>query len=215
MQIGFQYPRLSLCILLLLSGISGRATAQNVEESTKAYVAHATLIDCPTAWGKKLIPSWTINGSNVITATLSDADMEKLCSSPQVLISGFPVIYLNAGERAKIDQQKPCTYPSTYSANGRPTIFATRGVGRLIEIDLKAVTNGMAMFAYHFEDVASAAWIAYDTIDILKSYDTTVYSRKINPPIFHSRSMSADTTLALNQWLIVGGLATEPKCSGS
>lgn len=145
-----------------------------------------------------------LDSTRVVAATEYEDAMEKLFSFPQARTTEFPVVYVNAGERKKIDMQSPVKYPTAYDKDGQPTDYATSGVGRLIEIDLKSVTNGMAKFSYHIEDVDDPVWT---------SFKLGPSSRKIKQPIFHTRSISSssDITLPLNSWVIMGGLITESK----
>ena len=104
-----------------------------------------------------------LDSSKTVTAAAPEDPMEKLCSSPQVRITEFPVVYVNAGERKKINKQRPVKYPTAYTQDGKPTDYETRGVGRFIEIDLKSVSNGMATLSYHIEDVDDPVWISKQT----------------------------------------------------
>lgn len=98
-----------------------------------------------------------------------------------------------------MDNQKPVEYSTAYTQDGKPTDYKTHGVGRLIEIDLKSVTNGIAQFSYHIEDVDEPTWTSY-------TYEIGTSSRKIKLPIFHVRSITSDIVLPLNSWMIMGGL---------
>jgi len=196
--------RLSLCFLLLSLSIGCKTPRPSRHETEKAYAVHAVFIDAPSMLLEELNLSWILDSSKTVTTNTFEDSIQKLCSSPQARITEFPVVYVNAGERKKIDKQRPVKYPIEYTQDGKPADYETRGVGQLIEIDLKSVTNDTIQFSYHVEEVADPIWT---------SHNIGSSSRIMKQPIFHVRSISSssDITLFPNQWLIGGGLITESK----
>ena len=150
--------RLSLCFLLLSLSIGCKTSGPSKHETEKAYAIHAVFVEVPSTLLDKLNLLWMLDSSKTIKAAEYGDVMEKLCSSSQARTTEFPVVYVNSEERKIINKQRPVKYPTEYTEDGKPTDYETRGVGRRIEIDLKSVTNGMATFSYHIEDVDEPVW---------------------------------------------------------
>jgi hypothetical protein len=156
----------------------------------------AVIVDAPEALCRELKITGMLgsatpkSGVPLAPSDLGDP-MQKLLSSHQARTTEFPIMDINVGERVKIDKQKPLKYPTAFTQDGKPTDYKTRRIGRLIEIDLKSVTNGMADFSYRIEDVADPEWTSYKT-----------GAFKIKQPVFHVRSTSAEITRFLNSWVI-------------
>jgi len=174
----------------------------------KAYAVRAIFVEIPEIQLQKLNISWmpkpTSPDSNTsFTVVDSGSVMDQICSSPQVRLTEFPVVHVNAGEREIIDNRRPVKYPATFDTDGTPTEYATTGVGRLIEVNLKSVTNNIVQFSYHIEDVGDPVWIPRKLGNS---------SRKIELPSFDSRSEDCSgITLQLNSWVISVGQIPESK----
>jgi hypothetical protein len=197
--------RLFLLFLLLSLSIGCKTFGPSRHETEKAYAVRVILVDVPATLLDELNLSWMFGkaGTRPTTAEF-EYRMAKLFSSPQADITKFPVVYVNAGERKKIDKQKPVKYPTTYTWDGKPTVYETRGVGRFIEIDLKSVTDGWATCKYYIEDIDVTGYTSHNIPNV---------SRKIKQPIFRLRSVStesesgeSDIQLSLNDWQIMGGM---------
>jgi hypothetical protein len=191
---------------LLSLSIGCKTFGPRRHETEKAYAVRVILVDVPATLLDELNLSWMFGkaGTRPTTAEF-EYRMEKLFSSPQADITKFPVVYVNAGERKKIDKQKPVKYPTTYTWDGKPTVYETRGVGRLIEIDLKSVTDGWATCTYYIEDIDVTGYTSHNIPNV---------SRKIKQPIFRLRSIesqSGESIITLNQWEIRGGIIAESK----
>jgi hypothetical protein len=188
------------CLLLLSLSIGCRTSEPNETTPQKDYAVRAVFIEAPDALCLKLI-GVTTSRSAATVAEATTGTIQDLLSSPQARTTEFPIVNINEGERVRIDKQRPLKYPTAYAQDGNPTNYATHGVGRLIEVNLKSVTNAMAHISYHIEDVAEPVWQTY-------GQDS---SRAIKQPFFKVHSVSSDITLRLNQWVITGGRITEPK----
>lgn len=195
----------TLCLLAL--GMGCKTPGSSGVEAGKAYAVHAVFIDVSTAQLKDMNLLWLIEPSRTANAAGSENSIEKLRASRQAKTTEFPMVYLNTGERRKIDSQKPVKYSTAHTMDGKPTGYTTRGVGRLIEIDLKSVTNDIAKLSCHIEDVDDPTWKSFE-------YNVGTTSRKMKLPTFHVRSIDSDLALKLNNWMIAGGLVA-PKEDGS
>ncbi len=195
---------LGLCCLLLVCGMGCRTAAPIRPAPDKAYAIRAVFINAPSTLLEELGLAWMRDSSKAASTVEYEEALEKLGASRKARTTEFPVVYIDPGEHAKIDNQSPVKYPTAYTVDGKPANYMTRGVGRLIEIDLKTVTNGIAQLACHIEDVDEPVWTSY-------TYKIGTSSRKLKLPSFRVRSLTSDLSLPLNGWKIVGGIATTSK----
>jgi hypothetical protein len=192
-----KYAQLSTWFLLLLT--AGCTTPMHLYQySDKAYAVHAVFLEIPAAQLEELGYPWILDSSKLVSQIESDDIMATLCSARRTRINRFPVVYLNEGEQEKIDEQHPVKYATAYDEHGRPTDYDTRGVGRMIEASLVSVSNGIAQFSCHIEDIGNPSWM---------TYEIGTPPRKVKQPVFTSRSVSPTSlVLPLNSWLFMGGL---------
>jgi hypothetical protein len=192
-----------LCVAVLSCGIGCRTSESSRQEPLKAYAVQAVFIEGPETMLQATIDAWTLVSSpRAGWKPVSEDVMNKLRSTPHTRIADFPILYVDAGERAMVNEQKLVRFASAYDTNGTPTEYSTQGVGRLIDVDLKSVTNGMARFSYRIEDVGKPTWMTYGRL-----------WRKMKQPFFPVRSVvsSSCITVYLDTWLITGGLISELK----
>jgi len=188
---------LSKCLLFVL--IAGCTTHNHLSHNAdKTYAVHAVFLEIPAAQLNELNLSWMLNSSKLVSQIESDDIMAGLCSSRHTRATHFPVVYLNDGEREKIDEQCPVRYATAYDDNGRPTDYDTRGVGRMIEAGLESISNGMVQLSYQIEDIGNPSWV---------TYDIGTPARRIKQPVFSARSIPlSSVVLPLNSWLFMGGM---------
>jgi hypothetical protein len=194
------YVRILIGLLLFLL-VNGCTTQNKLRcDADKAYVVRAVFVEMSESQLKELGLTWILNESKFIAATDSSDVMEKLFSTRQSRATQFPLVYLNVGELNKVDEQHPVKFATAYNEEGRPIDYDTRGVGRMIEIGLISISNGMAQISYQIEDTDNPSWITYE---IGKA------AKKVKQPVFSSTSLKSPppgVILPLNGWMIMGGL---------
>ena len=191
------YARLSKCLLLVL--IAGCTTHEHLSRNDdKTYAVHAVYLEIPAEHLNELNLSWMLKSSKLVSQIESDDIMARLCSSDSTKVTHFPVLYLNEGERGKIDEQRPVKYATAYDDKGHPTDYDSRGVGRMIEAGLGSVSNGMVQLSCQIEDIGNPSWI---------TYDIGTPARRVKQPVFSATSIPRlSVELSLNSWLFMGGL---------
>jgi len=192
-----KYLRLTMCLLLVMMAgcITQKYSSHN---ANKDYAVHAVFLEIPETQLNELNLSWMLESSKLVSQTEYDDIVAGLCSSRHTRATHFPVVYLNDGDKERIDEQHAVKYATAYDDNGRPTDYDTRGVGRLIEASLGPISNGMVQLSYHIEDIGNPSWV---------TYEIGASSRRIKQPVFSARSIPlTSVVLPLNRWMFMGGL---------
>jgi len=183
--------------------------ADNKSDSNKAilrknYAVHAVIIEAPETLLDELNIAWLLDSSGIRIVSNDSGAIPKLMSSPQARTTEFPIVPVNVGEQVRIDRQKPVKYPAAYGNDGIPMKYETRSVGRLIEIKLNSMTNGMADISYHMEDVAEPIWREIGIGN----------TRTVKQPFFSTRSVDSSVEVSLQHWAITGGCKETMKDGG-
>ncbi len=183
--------------MLLVIGHSTMGMAN--EPQPERYIVQAFMAEISEAQMNALNLQWHIDSSRMMARLDVDNLVSLLESDNQNAVSTFPLLHIDVGERRSIDLQTPVSFPVSYNEQGEATEYESRGVGKLIDIHLKYVTNGMVRLAYVIEDVKEPTWYPYRISD----------SVTVMQPVFSMRSIRSDTTeslIPLNTWSIIGGL---------
>ena len=179
---------LSLCLIVIAISNGCKSSALTSRVHQGEYEIRGVFVEAPYQVYKTM---------NITSVAIESSSFEKLRSSPRVKLTKLPVVYIDVGEKRKIDNQKPMRYPTAHDEEGTPTDYATRGVGEMMEVELKSVTNDIASCFFDIQQVDGPIW---------RPYGLENSSREIKMPFFHSFSISTGIKVYLNAWAMVGGV---------